>query len=73
MSKANKGKSSLQPPDLVFALCSYAAPDPVYTGEDSEECWCLKDIPLGKDSFLMPFFGPCVHLYQRSLLLAIQT
>lgn len=46
MSKANKGKSSLQPPDFLLVLCSYAAPDPMDTGEDSEESWGPKDTSL---------------------------
>lgn len=47
MSKANKGKSSLQPPDFLFLLCSYAAPDPVDTEDDTEKSLCLKDSPPG--------------------------
>lgn len=47
MSKANKGKSSLQPPDFVFALCSCGAPDPVDIEDDTEESWCPKDTPPG--------------------------
>lgn len=71
MSKANKGKSSLQPPDFLFAQCCYAVPDSVDIGENSEESWCPKDTLLDWDEFLMPYFSTtcpplgCVYMCIR--------